>query len=129
MSLLVPVRYLETLTDSKKAPRARASGGACAGDKNPIFGIRKTLSDKTKELIKQRALGRTLSEETRALLSIKHGNPVNLYEKNYDGKFSLIGSFVSIRKAAKFLDISAGTVTRYMQSGKLFKDKYKFSTR
>ena len=97
-----------------------------AGDKNPIFG--KTLSDKTKELIKQRALGRTLSEETKALLSLKHGNPVNLYEKNYTGEFSLIGSFVSVRKAAKFLDISAGTVTRYMQSGKLFKDKYKFST-
>lgn len=59
----------------------------------------------------------------------KHGNPVNLYEKNSTGEFSLIGRFVSVRKAAKFLDISAGTVTRYMQSGKLFKEKYKFSTR
>ena len=44
-------------------------------------------------------------------------------------KFIIIGSFVSVRKAAQFLDISASTVTRYMQSGKLFKDKYKFSTR
>jgi hypothetical protein len=84
----------------KKAPPGGGGGGGALshGDKNPNFG--KTLSDKTKELIKQRALGRTLSEEIRALLSIKHGNPVNLYEKNYDGKFSLIGSFVSIRKAA-----------------------------
>lgn len=98
-----------------------------AGDKNLIFG--RTLSEKTKELIRQRVLGRIHSEETKALISLKHWNPVNLYEKNSTGEFSLIGSFVSVRKAAKFLDISAGTVTRYMQSGKLFKDKYKFSTR
>ena len=97
------------------------------GDKNPIFG--RTLSEKTKELIKQRALGRTHSEETKALMSLNRGNPVNVYEKDSTGEFSLIGRFVSVRKAAKFLDISAGTVTRYMQSGKLFKDKYKFSTR
>lgn len=62
-------------------------------------------------------------------MSQKKGNPVNIYEKNSPREFSLIGSFVSVRKAAKFLDISAGTVTRYMQSGKLYKDKYKFSTR
>lgn len=96
------------------------------GDKNQNFG--KTHSEKTKELIRQRAQGRILSEETKALMSQKHGNPVNVYEKA-SGKFSLIGSFVSIRKAAQFLGISAGTVTRHMQSGKLFKDKYKFSTR
>ena len=97
------------------------------GDKTPNFG--KTHSDKTKELIRQRALGIIVSEKTKELMSKKHGNPINLYEKDSTGKFSLIGNFVSIRKAAKFLDISAGTVTRYMQSGKLFKDKYKFSTR
>jgi len=33
-------------------------------------------------------------------MSLKHGNPVNLYEKNSTppGEFSLIGRFVSIRK-------------------------------
>nr|YP_009722256.1 hypothetical protein [Morchella importuna]QGN66658.1 hypothetical protein [Morchella importuna] len=96
------------------------------GDKNHNFG--RTLSEETKELIRLRAQGRIHSEETKALISQKHGNPVNIYEK-VSGEFSLIGSFVSKRKAAQFLEISAGTVTRYMQSGKLFKDKYKFSTR
>lgn len=61
-------------------------------------------------------------------MSLKRGNPVNVYEKD-SGEFSLIGSFVSTRKAANFLNISPGTVTKYMQSGTLFKDKYKFSTR
>nr|YP_010218764.1 GIY-YIG endonuclease [Morchella brunnea]UBU98575.1 GIY-YIG endonuclease [Morchella brunnea] len=96
------------------------------GDKNHNFG--RTLSEETKELIRLRAQGRIHSEETKALISQKHGNPVNVYEK-VSGEFSLIGSFVSKRKAAQFLEISAGSVTRYMQSGKLFKDKYKFSTR
>jgi DNA invertase Pin-like site-specific DNA recombinase len=62
-------------------------------------------------------------------MSQKKGNPVNLYEKDSSGEFSLIGSFVSVRKVAKFLDIGLSTVTRYMQSGKLYKNKYKFSTR
>lgn len=77
-------------------------------------------------------------------MSLKRGNPVNVYEKDStpvgggvrgpsgspdSGEFSLIGSFVSTRKAANFLNISPGTVTKYMQSGTLFKDKYKFSTR
>jgi group I intron endonuclease len=97
-----------------------------AGDKNHNFG--RTLSEETKELIRLRAQGRIHSEETKALMSQKHGDPINIYEK-VSGEFSLIGSFVSRRKAAQFLEISAGTVTRYMQSGKLFKDKYKFSRR
>jgi hypothetical protein len=42
-------------------------------------------------------------------MSQKHGNPVNLYEKTSSGKFDLVGSFVAVRKAAKFLGISAGT--------------------
>jgi hypothetical protein len=49
--------------------------------------------EKTPELIRLRAQGRILSEETQALLSKKHGNPINVYEK-VSGEFSLIGSFV-----------------------------------
>jgi group I intron endonuclease len=91
-----------------------------AGDNNPLFG--KTHSDETKQLMRlcfARKLGRVHSEVTKELMSKAQGNSVNIYEKDSEGKLILIGAFVSTRKAAKFLGISAGTVTRYMQSGKL----------
>ena len=111
-----------------RAGPGRAGPGR-AGPGRAGFG-----TEETKELIRLRAQGRIRpsgTEETKAggfALSQKHGDPINIYEK-VSGEFSLIGSFVSRRKAAQFLEISAGTVTRYMQSGKLFKDKYKFSRR
>lgn len=43
--------------------------------------------------------------------------------------FKLIGSFVSARRAGKFLEISGSTVISYMRSGAVFKDRYKFSSK
>jgi group I intron endonuclease len=105
------------------------------GNKNPLF--EKSHSDETKLLMRTAALGRVHSEETKLLISSKLGNPINLYElqpsppSSEEGakEFSLIGRFVSTRKAAAFLGISKSTVIRYVQSGQLFKEKYKFSTR
>jgi hypothetical protein len=97
------------------------------GELNPLYG--KSHSEQTKELIRQKALGRKFSEETRLLMSTKRGNPVNIYEKCSSEGFKLIGSFVSARRASKFLDISGSTVVRYMKSGAIFKDRYKFSSR
>lgn len=57
------------------------------------------------------------------------GNPVNVYEKWDSSGFRLIGSFVSARRAAKLLGISGSTVIKYMQSGAIFKDRYKFSSK
>lgn len=56
-------------------------------------------------------------------------NSVNVYEKCDSSGFKLIGSFVSPRRAGKFLDISGSTVINYMKSGAIFKDRYKFSSR
>jgi len=95
-----------------------------AGDNNPLYG--KTHSDKTKELLRLKKLGRVHSEATKKLISKARGNPVNIYEKDSEGKFVLVGAFVSTRKAAEFLGISKGSVTRYLQSGKLFNYRYKF---
>jgi len=62
-------------------------------------------------------------------MSANKGYPVYIYEKcDIDG-FKLIGSFVSIRRAAKFLDISSSTIRLYINSGKIFKDRYKFSSK
>lgn len=63
------------------------------------------------------------------LLNTNKGNPVNIYEKCSSEGFKLIGSFVSARRAAKFLDMSGSTVIRYMQSGGVYKDRYKFSSK
>ena len=97
------------------------------GELNPLYG--KSHSEQSKELMRQKALGRKHSEETKLLMSTKSGNPVNIYEKCDSSGFELIGSFVSARRAAIFLEISGSTVVKYMKSGAIFKDRYKFSSK
>lgn len=98
-----------------------------AGKHNPLYG--KTHSEDTKEQIKLKALGRKHSDETKLTMSAKHGNLVNVYEKCSAEGFKWMGSFVSARRAAKFLGMSGSTVIRYMQSGEIFKERYKFSSK
>ena len=98
-----------------------------SGELNPLYG--KFHSEQSKELMRQKALGRKYTEETKLLMSTKRGNPVNIYEKCSSEGFKLIGSFVSARRAGKFLGMSGSTVNRYMNSGAIFKDRYKFSSK
>lgn len=76
---------------------------------------------------------KTLSNVTKIKVSTKlfcvPGNPVNVYEKCSSEGFKLIGSFVSVRRAGLFLGISASTITKYVQSGQIYKDRYKFSSK
>ena len=95
------------------------------GELNNLFG--KKHSEQSKELIRQKALGRKFSEETKLLMSSKRGSLVNVFERCDKQDVKLIGSFVSARRAGKFMGISGSTVARYMKSGEIFKDKYKFS--
>jgi len=97
-----------------------------SGENNLLYG--KIHSEETKELMKQKALGRKHSNETKNKISARHGNPVFIYEK-FSLEFKLIGSFVSARRAAQFLEIGGSTVVRYMKSGQIFKDRYKFSSK
>jgi group I intron endonuclease len=94
-------------------------------ENNPLFG--KTHTEETKELMRQKALGRKHSEDTLLKMSANRGHSVNIHEKCDSEGFKLIGSFVSIRRAAKFLGISGNTVKLYINSGKIFKDRYKFT--
>jgi group I intron endonuclease len=96
-----------------------------ARENNPLYG--KAHSEETKELMRKKAIGRKHSEETKLLMSSKRGYSVNIYEKLDQESFKLIGSFVSARRAAKFLNISGSTVNRYLKSGEIYKEKYKFS--
>lgn len=77
----------------------------------------------------QKALSRKYSEDTKLKKSAVSGKPVYIYEKFSSLGFNLIGSFVSARRAGKFLDISGKTVIKYMNSGEIFKDRYKFSSK
>lgn len=88
-------------------------------------------SDETKDLIREKALGRKHSEDTKLKMSMSspRGNPLNVYEKCDSSGFKLIGSFVSARRAAVFLDLSKSTVIKYMNSGTIYKDRYKFSSK
>jgi len=95
-----------------------------AKNNNPFFG--KTHNKDTIELIRKKALGRIHSKETKLKMSAVRGNPVNIYEKRSLEGFKLIGSFVSGRRAGRFLNISGSTVIKYMNSGEIFKERYKF---
>ena len=60
------------------------------GELNPLYG--KSHSVETKELMRQKALGRKYSEETKLLMrrpssAPKRGNPVNIYEKCSSGAY------------------------------------------
>jgi len=92
-----------------------------------MFG--KTHSEYSKELMRQKALGKIFSKQTKLKMSIVRGNPVNIYEKCSLEGFKFIGSFVSARRAGKFLGISGSTIIKYRNSGKIFKDRYKFSSK
>lgn len=56
-------------------------------------------------------------------MSTKRGNPVDVYEKCSSEGFKLIGSFVSVRRAGKFLGMGISTITKYMNSGTIYKDR------
>jgi group I intron endonuclease len=138
-------------TDESKAKRSKALKGVYTGIKSARYGKTHTVETKlkmslmregvnnyfygkihnvdTKELMRQKALNRKHSSETKDKMSKSRGNPVNIYEKSSKEGFKLIGSFVSARRAAKFLDISGSTVTKYMRSGMVYKDRYKFSSK
>ena len=88
---------------------------------------KKTHTEETKDLMRQKALGRKHSEDTLLKMSASRGYLVNIQEKCDSEGFKLIGSFVSIRRAAKFLGISSNTIRLYINSGKIFKDRYKFT--
>lgn len=96
-------------------------------ENNHLFG--KTHKESTIELMKQKAIGRTHTEETKSKMSSVRGNPIYIYEKCSSEGFKLIGSFISARRAGKFLNISGSTIIRYRNSGEIYKNRYKFSSK
>lgn len=96
-------------------------------EKSPIFG--KIHNKDTLNLIREKALGIKYSKEAKLKMSAVRGNPVNIYEKCSSEGFKLIGNFVSVRRASVFLNVSHNTIRRYINSGEVFKERYKFSSK
>jgi group I intron endonuclease len=109
--------------DESTIEKMRLSRG---GENNHFYG--KTHNEKTIELMREKALNRKHISDTKDKISKSNGKPVNIYEKCSSEEFKLIGSFVSARRAAKFLNMSGTTVIKYMNSGQVFKERYKFSS-
>jgi len=114
-------------SEETKAKISKALKGIYEKEKSALLGC--LQNERTKKLMRQETLGKKHLEETNLKKSINRGNPVNIYEKCSSEGFKLIGSFVSARRAAKFLDISGSTVIRYKNSGEIYKDRYKFSSK
>lgn len=85
--------------------------------------------DEKENLMTHKALESKHSEDTKLQKRGISGNPVNIYEKYSSSGFKFIGSFVSARRAGKFLGISGNTVIKYKNSGEIFKDRYKFKSK
>jgi group I intron endonuclease len=94
-------------------------------ENNSFF--RKTPSDL--ELIRKKVLDIKHSEDTKLKMYAISGNHVNIYEKFSSEGFNLIGTFVSARRAGKFLNISGSSIKKYMNSGEIYKYRYKFSSK
>lgn len=75
--------------------------------------------------MRHKVLDRIQYEETKLNVSTVRDNPVNIYVKCFSEEFKLIGSFVSAKIASKFLDINGSIVIRYINYGKIFKERYK----
>lgn len=54
---------------------------------------------------------------------------VYIYEKCTDEGFKLIGGFTTPRKVANFLGVNTNTIISYKNSGKIYKYRYKFTSR
>lgn len=94
-----------------------------SGKNNPLFG--KTHSEKTILLMSIAQKNRpkeqfVKSEETKSKISKTLGHKIEVMDIN----FNSVVIFDTIGEAARYLNIGATTVSRYVQSNKLYKDRY-----
>jgi len=87
-----------------------------------MFG--KVHSAETLTKMSEAHKGKSHSAETKTKMSITKGTAIFVY----DTQNSLVNSFSSAKKAAKFFDCSPNTILSYIKNGKFFKDKWILST-
>jgi group I intron endonuclease len=69
-------------------------------------------------------LGKSLSAETKALISANRGTDIFVY----DTQGSLVNSFSSGRKAALHFKVDNKTIMKYVRNNELFQDLWKLTT-
>lgn len=92
---------------------------ANSGENNPMYG-------KTKEDHPCGMKGKTHSTDTLAKMSAAKGRGT-IYVYNLD-KTTLVNSFPSARKAAKYFNSNHNTINKYTSNGKIFKEQWILST-
>lgn len=103
-----------------------------SGENHPNYG--KTHSAETKAKMSKAQsgenhplFGKSHSEDTLAKISIaKGGGTIYVYSLDQD-KSALINSFPSARKAGKHFKVCHKTILKYVNSGKVFKEKWLLS--
>lgn len=95
-----------------------------AGENHPFFG--KTHSPETIALISKANQGKTHTAESKAKIALSLGKKVYLYNK--DNLSILIEEFVSRREAAKFFKCDKNTITNYIDTNKIYNDKWVISS-
>lgn len=105
------------------------------GETQNLMSLRKENNDfsgqtpSESDSIRQTALDLKHSENTKFKMNAVSGNHINIYEKFSSEGFYLIGTFVSARRAGKFLDISGSSITNFTNTGEIYKYRYKFSSK
>ena len=73
--------------------------------------------------IKASSLGRKLSEEAKAKIRANHPKSLNVKILNIETNITT--EFISTNQAAKYLNVSATTISNYIKSKKIYKNTYK----
>ena len=76
----------------------------------------RTFSPEIRAKLSKAKMGKTITVETREKISIIKGTPIFVYSKDN----LLVNSFSSARKAGEHYKCAHTTITRYLNSGKLF---------
>lgn len=93
---------------------------AQSGEKHRMFG--KTHSEKSIALMSQAHQGKTHTAESKVKIALSLGKKVYLYDK--DNLTILFKEFISHRATAKFLLCDKNTISNYIDTNKIYKDKW-----
>ena len=98
---------------------------ALSGENNPRYGITSfTHTADTIAKMSEAHKGKTISAETRALISAVKGTAIYVY----DLEDRLVNSFPSARKTALHFGVSSDTILKYVRNSTIFQERWKLST-
>jgi hypothetical protein len=70
--------------------------------------------------------GSPSEDEAATFQALPNKGAVHVYEKMNKEGFKLIGSFVTVKRAAEFLGVNSEEITKIKNSGTIFRERYRF---